>query len=133
MAEPTPRTEIEVELANEPGTLADVTELLGNENVNILGFTCEAAGETGTACFIPDDPRQALTALEGSGYEARQTEVLFMPIPNRPGELGKMARKLGDQGINIKRSFVAADPDSDTFGIGVEVDDIKKAAQTLQG
>lgn len=126
-------TEIEVELENQPGTLAEVADTLASEGINIRGFACVAEGNTGTACFVTASPSRALTVLEDAGYEVGTNESLFVPAPNEPGQLATLASRLGDSGVNIERTFVATGEDGDTLGIGFDVDEPTQAEKVLQG
>lgn len=126
-------TEIEVSLENEPGTLGDVTQRLADDGINILGFACLAQGSEGRACFVTDDPSQTIQTLEEAGFDPEQRPSVFVPTPNEPGKLASLSNKLGQSGVNIDRSFVAADPQTDDLGIGFTVDDVDQAAKVLQG
>lgn len=126
-------TEIEVSLENQPGTLGDVTQQLADDGINILGFACLAQGSEGTACFVTDDPSTTIETLEQAGLDPVQRPSVFVPTPNEPGQLASLSNKLGDSGVNIERSFVAADPNADEIGIGFTVDDVDQAAKVLQG
>lgn len=133
MTTPSTTTEIEVELENEPGTLADVSEVLADERINILGFACVAQGQTGTACFITDDPDASIETLKAAGFTPRTREAVFVPTPNEPGQLADLSRRLGDSAVNIERSFVASDERGESLGIGFEVDDTQQALKVLEG
>lgn len=126
-------TEIEVSLENTPGTLGEVSDKLAREGINILGFTCVAQGSEGTACFVTSDPDEATRTLDRAGFDPKTQESVFVPTPNKPGQLAKLSKKLGTSGVNIERSFVAADPDTDEIGIGFTVDDIDQATKVLRG
>lgn len=133
MVETQRTTEIEVELANTPGTLADVAETLSEEGINILGFACMAQGDTGTACFVTENPEGAITVLENDGYDVEAHESLFVPAPNEPGQLATLARSLGNSGVNIEHSFVATDDSGHTVGIGFNTGDTSQAEKVLKG
>ena len=51
-----------------------------------------------------------------------------MPVDDRPGILGDVARKLGDGGVNITLAYVATDTRL-VFG----ADDLEAAKAALQG
>lgn len=124
--------EIEVELANKPGTLADVTEALADLSINVQGFTCTAQGDTGKACFVTDNPQGAIDALTDAGFSPQTHEAVFATAPNKPGQLANLSRRLAQSGINIDRSFVATD-DTGELGIGFSVDDAQQARKVLEG
>lgn len=124
-------TEIFVELENTPGTLADASDALGEANVNITGFLLEAQGSTGTARFLTQDPGQARSALEKAGLAPQDREIVVTQVPNRPGQLAKLARALADSGVNIESSFPVLDPAGSQAGLAFAVDDIDSANKVL--
>lgn len=124
-------TEIFVELENRPGTLADATDTLGKANVNITGFLLEAQGSKGIARFLTQDPGKARSALEKAGLAPQDREIVVTPVPNRPGQLAKMARALADSGVNIESSFPVLDPAGSKAGIAFAVDDANSANKVL--
>lgn len=126
-------TEISVELDNEPGTLGDAATTLGEAGVNIQGFTIDADGPTGTVRFVTDDPDTAESELETSGFSPTRRELVLAQAPNEPGELGSLASRLGDSGVNIETGFPVFGPTQDTPTIAFAVDDIASARKAIQG
>jgi hypothetical protein len=86
---------------NKVGQLAAVTELLGSSNLNI---TAVRAAETGShAEFVlgTKNTQKALKALAPLGVEVKETDGLYLEMPNKAGRLQKAAKKLADAGVNI--------------------------------
>ena len=104
-------TDITVYLDDEPGELARITRLLGEAEVNILGFCAvRSGGGKSEVHLLVDDVPAAFSTLTAAGAEiASEQEVMVMPVSDRPGVLGDAARKLGDAGINITLAYVATD------------------------
>ncbi len=50
---------------------------------------------------MPDDPDKAIDLLKGKDYLFDSKEVVAIDITNKPGELSKMTKRLGEEGINI--------------------------------
>lgn len=102
--------EITVLLEDRPGTLADLGEALGKAGVNlqtIAGFGIEGRG---IIKILVEDAQAALKALEGAGIKVEgDREVLVVPLEDRPGSLGRFARKLANAGVNIDASYVLGD------------------------
>ena len=102
--------DLEVELVNRPGTIADLGEAAGAAGVNvsgICGFPCEGVG---VMHVLVDDPDTATSAFEGAGMTVRgRREVLTTSVTNTPGALGDLARQFADAGINVDLLYVAAD------------------------
>jgi hypothetical protein len=104
-------TDITVYLDDEPGELARITRLLGEAEVNILGFCAvRSGGGKSEVHLLVDDVPAAFSALTAAGAEiASEQEVMVLPVSDRPGVLGDAARRLGDAGINITLAYVATD------------------------
>lgn len=124
--------EIEVEIENEPGALADVADRLGSQDINILGFMTNPKTGRGQASFVTSDAERTLETLKKAGYEPKATPTLVVPTANRPGELAKLARQLEAEDIRIERSFIASDQDGENLGIGLRVNDPDRARKLLK-
>ncbi len=107
MAEPL--TDLTVILDDRPGTLATAASALGKAGVNIEGISGFATeGGKAVGHILVEDAGKARRALEGAGTQVRQEQgVLIVDVPDRPGELGKVARKIGDAGVNISLIYLA--------------------------
>lgn len=127
----TTTTEIRVELENEPGTLGEAAETLGEAGVNVLGFDLAAEGATGTARIVADDPQDAASTLRAEGFPVQTEEILLVTAPNRPGELGRIGTELGNSGVNIEKGFPVFDPTTEEATLAFEVDDLDSARKVL--
>ncbi|MFQ5944193.1 MAG: ACT domain-containing protein [Anaerolineales bacterium] len=120
-------TDLTVILEDRPGTLADMGEALGKAGINIdgmCGIPCEGKG---VIHILVEDAAGARRALEESGFEVSdEREVLVRDLEDRPGELGEVARKIGDAGVNIDFIYLA----TNTRGV-LGADDLEKARAAL--
>ena len=109
--------DLKVTLENRPGTLADLSEVLGKAGVNIegiAGFAREVKGSedrefvTHIAHILVDDATPAKRALINAGIKIEdEREALVIDIRDRPGELAKVTRWLSEAGINIEFFYTA--------------------------
>lgn len=127
-------SEFVLEIPNEPGTLGDLAELLGKDHVNILGFAAVARpGEPGLLHLVTDDAKAAAVTLEEAGYSPERREAVVVRAPNRPGKLGRLATRLGQAGVNIDASFIAASGEDDAeLRCVFSVDQPTKAREILE-
>jgi hypothetical protein len=88
-------------LPNEPGILALITELLGKNDINIRALTVGDAADYGVLRIIVDNPDKCLTVLQDANYMVSKTEVIAVEVEDKPGGLHKIAKLLGDNGVNI--------------------------------
>jgi len=98
--------EITILTPNKVGALADVAEALGNNGINIESISAQGFKDEGVIRIITSDEKSAMHALTKmaatkEGYEIKMGDVMVVTIPDKPGELAKIARKIARAGINI--------------------------------
>ena len=97
--------DLTVVLKNEPGTLADMGEALGKMGINMEGLCGFPLKNEAFIHILVEDETTTRWALEEAGFEVRAIrEVLVVNLGQsvgKPGTGGKMARKIGDAGVNI--------------------------------
>jgi hypothetical protein len=104
-------TDFTIILEDRPGELARVGEALGNAGVNIEGVSAVVTDGRGIVHLAVEDADAARSAFAGAGIEvAREADALLIEIgggEDRPGTLGRVARKLADAGVNIEALYLA--------------------------
>ncbi len=101
--------EITVIAGNDLGSLAQVAETLGSVGVNIEAIS--AYGLDGKAVFriITNDVATATKALSRiTGVEVKEADTIVYRMMNRPGELGKITRKLANKGVNLESLYIVS-------------------------
>lgn len=101
--------EITVIAGNDVGSLALVAETLGSVGVNIEAIS--AYGAEGKAVFrvITNDVATAVKSLSKiPGVQVREADAIVFKMINRPGELGKIARKLANRGVNLESLYIVS-------------------------
>ena len=101
--------DLTVYLSDQPGELARLGNVLGAASVNIDGMCAvTSAGGEGEVHILVADAAPAFEALANAGIEiASKQEVLVIPIEDRPGTLGEVARRLGEARVNITTTYLA--------------------------
>ena len=61
---------------NKKGTMQQITQILFENDVNILGSVNNDSAEYGIVRMVVSDPDKAEQALQAAGYMTRQTDVL---------------------------------------------------------
>jgi len=122
-------TQFEISVRNKPGEIARIAELLGKSSVNIKGISTEMGKRKGIVHLITEDENTTRRALSGSGLEFAEREILEVAIPDRPGELAKLARTLARTGINIDSLFILSTGSSIT--VAMTVDQMEKTKEAL--
>lgn len=130
-----PRTgnlkEFDVFVQDKPGELAKVCELLGNNGVNIKGIASERNNSRPLIRVVTDDEATAKAALTRSGIGFDLRDVIPLRLPDKPGELGKIAKKLARAMVNVDSIFILG-KDSGHTEMVLTVDNRKKAEEALK-
>ena len=94
-------------LADRPGMAAEIGEALGDAGVTIEGFCGFVVGHSGFAHLLVADPDQARAALEGVVDIAEEQDCVVVEAKPGLGTLGRIARAIGDAGVNIHFLYLA--------------------------
>ncbi len=114
-------TEFVVEMENQPGRLASLTEALAAFGVNIEALAAYGVDGDGVVRLIVDDAPTTRRVLRESGLQSTENTVLTADLPHRPGELARLTRSIADAGINIDSMYVLrSSPEGVELAIAVD-------------
>ncbi len=100
--------DLTVILDDRPGTLATLTEALGKAGINIEGLCGFPSEGKGVIHILVQDAAAARRAAEAAGFTVRgEREVLVLDVQDRPGEVGRITRRIANAGVNIDLIYVA--------------------------
>jgi hypothetical protein len=99
--------DVAIELPGRPGSLARFGEALGTAGVSLEGGGVFTVDGVGHAHFLVENGDAAREALEKAGLgTATVRPVLIRRLKQEvPGQLGAIARALGDAGVNIETQY----------------------------
>jgi hypothetical protein len=99
--------DLEIELENRPGALAEMGEALGRAGVSVEGGGVWVVGGKGIAHFLVTDGDAGRAALEAVGIRVLAVRDVLVQRLNQaePGQLGKIARELAETGVNIEVQY----------------------------
>jgi hypothetical protein len=101
--------ELIVTAKNQVGSLALIAEALGGVGVNIEAISCYGAGEKAVFRVITGDATSAVKALSKiPDVKTQESDILVLKMINRPGELGKVTRKLANRGVNLESLYIVS-------------------------
>jgi hypothetical protein len=101
--------EITVVANNDVGALATIAEAVGGIGVNIEAIS--AYGIDGKAVFriITNDVTSTVKVVSKiPGVQVHEAETIIYKMMNRPGELGKITRKLANRGVNLESLYIVS-------------------------
>ncbi|MFH1447662.1 MAG: hypothetical protein ABIG39_02260 [Candidatus Micrarchaeota archaeon] len=123
--------ELTIVTENRVGALADVCEALGHVGVNVSSISAHGYANKGIIRLVTSDEITAKKTLEKIGMNVVLGDLLIVKIPDRPGEIGKLTRKLSDFNINIEGIYLLGRSNS-RLEMAIKPDDIQKASQAIK-
>ncbi|MFB6345626.1 MAG: ACT domain-containing protein [bacterium] len=127
------RKQISIFLENKPGTLADVTESLQDEKINILAMTVSDTIDHAVVRMMVDKPGEAIHRLEEQNLLVVENDVIVVDLENEPGALANMADRLAEHDINIEYAYCTASPAQQKGMMIIRVDNPQEALELLEG
>ena len=103
--------QLSVFIENREGRLEQVTDVLRQENINILSLSMADTTEYGMLRMVVSDPDRAKDALREKGFSAMLTDVLAVKLEDKVRALHKMTHILCSQGLNIEYMYALASAD----------------------
>lgn len=122
-------TQLTVPCENRPGSLAHITRVLGDVEVNIVGFLLFTSKAKSYVKLIVDDVEKAKEALYEAELPYFENVVLHARVPNVPGALGRLAGRLAGKNINITSGYQTIEKDSKKASVVFEVSNLEQALQ----
>jgi hypothetical protein len=120
--------DLTVVLENRPGTMADMGEALGKAGINVDGLCGFPSEGKGITHVLVEDATGARRALEAAGFQVRgERDVLVLDVADRPGELGRICRKIANAGVNIDLGYI-----TERGRLVLGVDNLEKARAALK-
>jgi hypothetical protein len=123
--------EFTVTIEDKPGALGKCFLALAERGVNVLAFQSYVEEGESLARLVVDNPASAKAVLGSLGMIFEETEAAVIRLPNRPGELGRAAARLGENKINVDYSYCGLEPGSALALVVFGVDNLSKAAKAL--
>lgn len=103
-----PAKEVIVKVRNEIGLLANISRLLADKGINILAASAWVEGENGIIHLVTNDNLRVVDALRAKNYNPRESDVVLVESPHKPGLLKHLTEKLSQAGIDIHHLYASA-------------------------
>lgn len=98
--------QLTVFLENKAGRLEKVTEILKNNNINILSIALADTKDYGVLRIIVSEPEKGRDALKQANFSAELVDVIGVKVPHDVGMLHKMLRILSNENIGISYMYL---------------------------
>jgi hypothetical protein len=88
-------------LPNKVGLLAQVATAISQAKVNIEAICAYEMDDRGFFMVVTDSNAKAKKVLAKMGANVEVEDVLVVGVPNKVGQLQKLAKKIADAGVDI--------------------------------
>ncbi|MBR3691572.1 MAG: ACT domain-containing protein [Clostridia bacterium] len=125
--------QISVFLENKKGQLAEVSALLGGNNINLHALSIADTQDFGILRLIAENPEAVAAVIKDAGYICTLTDVIAVSVPHTPGSLAHIVQILSEGGVDIEYTYAFAAADDDRAYMVFRVSDNMTAAALLGG
>ena len=94
--------QLSVFIENKAGRVSEVTDVLGEADVNIRGFSVSDTADYGIVRLVVDDPHSGHDALTKAGFTVKENDVVCLDLPDHPGGLAGVLKVVSNAGVNIE-------------------------------
>ena len=124
--------QIAVFLENKKGRLADVTDILAKDGINIRALSLAETADFGILRLIVNDPDKAIDILKDNNFVAQATEVIAVEVKDEPGGLHKILSILSNNDISIEYMYAFVEKNADNAIVVFKIDEHDKAIKILK-
>ncbi len=123
--------QVSIYAENKKGCLQNITGLLRENEINILGSVTNDSAEYGIIRMVVSDPAKCLEVLRGNGYICKTTPVLAVECPDEVGALDKILKTLYSSNINVNYIYLSFNRESGLPIMVMNTDDIYQVENIL--
>jgi hypothetical protein len=124
--------QISIFLENKSGRLAEVTDILARNEINIRALSLADTADFGIFRLIVNDPEKAGTVLKENGFTIARNEVVAVMLPDRPGGLAGILGALQGKAINVEYMYAFVQKSEGNAVLIFRFDETNKAIDTLR-
>ena len=122
--------QLTVFIENRAGRLEQVTQILKDNNINIVSVSLADTSDYGLLRLILSDPDKAVTVLKEAGLSAMTTNVIAVKLTQHVGKLGELLAILSDAGVNVEYMYGLTSGDENA-SIVLKTSDQNKALDVI--
>lgn len=124
--------QLSIFVENKKGRLAEITELLGKNKIDIRALSIADTADYGILRLIVNDPEKASKILMEEGMTVSITKVLAIGISDTPGSFANAIKILSDANISVEYAYAFITPKEGSAYVIIRVDDNEEATEVLR-
>lgn len=123
--------QISIFLENKSGRLAEVTKILGDNDIDISALSIADTTDFGILRLIVNKPEEAEKVLKGNDFTVSCTSVIAIGIPDKPGGLATALDILQKESIGIEYMYAFVGKTENEALVILRVEDPVRAMKAL--
>lgn len=124
-------SQVSVFIENETGTLYEIADILGKNNINIRALSLADTSDFGILRLILDDPMRGYDILKHCDFTVGKTDVIAVEVPDKPGGLASVLKVLKDNFVNIEYMYAFVERSGESAVMIFRFDETEKAIEAL--
>ena len=123
--------QVSIYAENKKGCLQNITGILCENGINILGSVTNDSAEYGIIRMVVSDPEKCIEVLQKENYICKTTPVLAVECQDEVGALDKILKTLYSTNINVKYTYLSFNRESGRPIMVINTDDIEAVENIL--
>ena len=124
--------QLSIFLENKTGRLAEVTQALAVNHINIRALSLADTSDFGILRLIVDRTEEAKTLLKDAGFTVGRTAVVAVKVQDIPGGLHHVLSILTEHKINVEYMYAFVQKDGSHATMILRFDRIDQAIEALK-
>lgn len=123
--------QVSIYAENRKGTMQNITGILLEEDINILGSVTNDSAEYGIIRMVVSNPEKAVDALNRAGYLCRMQDVLGVEVEDKVGNLHHLLVALNESNISVDYIYLSFNRDSGKPIMIIHTDDMDEVEMCI--
>ena len=124
-------TQFSVFLVNKPGVLSQIFSDLAKAKINVTSIAMMDSMEHVVLRMVVEDPSEARPVFQSLNIPVKETEVLGVTLPNRPGAAADLCERLATNHIHVGYMYCTSGVRGGKTLVVIKVPNIAKAIKVL--
>ncbi len=124
--------QISVFVENVPGKLVEVSQILGENNIDMSALSLADSSDFGILRLIVNDPDKAYQVLREHDFVVKQSEVIAVVIDDRPGGLTGVLQLLSGANLSVEYMYAFVGSQDGHAVVVLRANDTEAALKVLE-
>lgn len=109
----------------------EITEVLGESDINLRALSLADTSDFGILRMIVDNIDKAVKVLKDKGFIVKETDVVAVEVPDKPGGLAQVLEVLCIANINVEYMYAFFEQPKDKALLIFRFEDPERAIEVL--